>query len=99
MAEQTPPDEENTRLALTLLDDDEHALEEILRLYGPDITETLHKKFNLHRGVLTYEDIEDVVVIALHRLWNARKNYDDKKQSLRVWFYCIAENVARDVKK
>lgn len=96
---EPPPDEENTRLAMALLDDDESALEEILRLYGPDIAEILHKKFTLHRGVLTYEDIEDVIVIALRRLWDARKSYDDKKQSLRVWFYCIAENVAKDVKK
>jgi len=99
MAEPKPYDEENTRLAIALLDDDERALEEILRLYGPDIKETLYKKFTLHLGVLTYEDIEDVLIIALHRLWDARKNYDDKKQSLRVWFYCIAENAARDVKK
>jgi hypothetical protein len=32
-------------------------------------------------------------------LWDARELYDDKKQSLRVWFYFIAENVARDVRK
>jgi RNA polymerase sigma factor (sigma-70 family) len=94
-----PSDEENTRLAIALLDHDERALEEILRLYGPDITEILYRKFTLHRRVLTYEDIEDVLVIALRRLWDARKSYDDKKQSLRAWFYCIAENVARDVKK
>jgi hypothetical protein len=48
---EPPPDEENTRLALALLDDDEGALEEILRLYGPDITRLLHKKFTLHLGV------------------------------------------------
>jgi len=99
MAQPRPPDEENTRLAMALLDDDEGALEEILRLYGPDITKLLHTKFTLHRGVLAYEDIEDVVVIALRRLWDARKSYDDVQQSLRVWLYCIAENVAKDVKK
>jgi hypothetical protein len=38
-------------------------------------------------------------VSALHRLWEARADYNDKKQSLRVWFFCIAENVARDVLK
>lgn len=86
-------------MAIALLDDDEGALEEILRLYGPDITKILHKKFTLHLGVLTCEDIEDVVIIALRRLWDARASYDDNQQSLRVWFYCIAENVAKDVKK
>ena len=49
--------------------------------------------------VLHYEDIEDVVSIALRRLWDARADYDDTKQSLRVWFYCIAENAAKDVLK
>ena len=100
MAEPTPPaGDENTRLAVALLDNDERALEDILRLYGPEITELLHRKFTLHLGVLKYEDIEDVLVIALNRLWDARATYDDKKQTIRVWFYCIAENAAKDVKK
>jgi RNA polymerase sigma factor (sigma-70 family) len=99
MAEPRPPDEENTRLALALLENDERALEDILRLYGPDVTKLLHAKYTLRRGVLTYEDIEDVVIIALERLWNARASYDDSKGTLRAWLYCIADNVAKDVKK
>ena len=99
MAEPRPPDEENTRLAIALLEDDESALEDILRLYGPDVTKLLHAKYTLRRGALTLEDIEDVVIIALNRLWEARASYDDKKQSLRAWFYCIADNAAKDVKK
>jgi RNA polymerase sigma factor (sigma-70 family) len=99
MAEPRPPDEENTRLAIALLEDDESALEDILRLYGPDITKLLHAKYTLRRGALAYEDIEDVVIIALKRLWYARASYDDKEQTLRAWFYCIADNVAKDAKK
>jgi len=93
------PSEENTRLAIGLLDDDESTLEEILRLYGPVVIRALHNKYTKRLAVLKYEDIEDVVAIAIHRVWEARKQYDDTKQSLRVWFYCIAENVAKDVLK
>src|SRR5262245_45075526 len=97
-AEETP-EEQNTRLALALLDDDEDALAEILRCYAPAIIEALHARFTTRMRLLRYEDIEDVVSIALRRLWDARASYDDTKQSLRVWFYCIAENVAKDVLK
>lgn len=93
------PEEQNTRLALALLEDNEGALEEILRCYAPAIIETLHARFTTRMRVLYYEDIEDVVSIALARLWKARASYDDTKQSLRVWFYCIAENVAKDILK
>jgi RNA polymerase sigma factor (sigma-70 family) len=99
MAAPRPPDEENTRLAIALLENDESALEDILRLYGPDVTKLLHTKYTLRRGVLTYEDIEDVVIIALKRLWDARASYDDSKGTLRAWLYCIADNVAKDQKK
>src|SRR4051794_27404104 len=99
MAEPRPPEEENNRLGIALLEDDESALEDILRLYGPDVTKVLHAKYTLRRGVLTLEDIEDVVIIALHRLWEARASYDDRKQTLRAWFFCIADNAAKDVKK
>jgi RNA polymerase sigma factor (sigma-70 family) len=99
MAELQSPDEENTRLAIALLEDDESALEGILRLYGPDVSKLLHAKYTLRLRVLTYEDIEDVVIIALHRLWDARANYDDGEGTLRAWFCCIADNVAKDVKK
>jgi RNA polymerase sigma factor (sigma-70 family) len=99
MVEDESPEKQNLRLALTLLDNDESALDEILRLYGPDIIESLHARFTKRMGVLRYEDIEDAVSVALDRLWNARADYDDSKQSLRVWFYCIAEHVAIDVLK
>ena len=99
MVEDESPEEQNLRLALALLDNDENALGEILRLYAPDIIESLHVKFTKRMGVLRYEDIEDAVSVALGRLWNARADYDDSKQSLRVWFYCIAEHVAMDVLK
>ena len=99
MTADETPEEQNTRLAMALLDDDEDALAEILRCFAPAIIEALHARFTTRMRLLRYEDIEDVVSIALRRLWDARASYDDTKQSLRVWFYCIAENVAKDVLK
>jgi RNA polymerase sigma factor (sigma-70 family) len=98
IADETPEDE-NTRLALALLEDKREALEEILRRYGPAIFQTLHDRFVTRMRLLRNEDIEDVVSIALNRLWNARADYDDNDQTLRVWFYCIAQNAAKDVLK
>lgn len=99
MSEGESAEEQNTRLAVALLDNDESVLDEILRLYAPDILESLHSRFTKRTGVLKYEDIEDAVSIALRKLWDARASYDDTKQSIRVWFYCIAEHVALDVLK
>ena len=79
-----------------LLAADEETLAEILRLYGPSVGAVLCARFH---GVLNASDIDDVLSIALFRLWQARENYDARKSSLRVWFLRIAENAARDVLK
>lgn len=88
--------EENTRIAVALLDNRQEALEEILRLYGPSIIARLLK---IYAGVLKFEDVEDVLSIALRKLWNNRFRYDDNKRSVRTWLFCIADNVAKDVIK
>ena len=75
---------------------DEQTLAEILRLYGPYVIAILRSRF---QGVLNASDIDDVLSIALFRLWQARASYDGMKSSLRVWFLRIAENAARDVLK
>lgn len=75
---------------------DEQTLAEILRLYGPFVIAILRTRF---QGVLNASDIDDVLSIALFRLWQARESYDGMKSSLRVWFLRIAENAARDVLK
>lgn len=92
-------EEQNERLARALHQGDDSALADILRSYAPAIIESLHARFVTRMRLLRYEDIEDVVSIALRRLWDARLDYDSEKQSVRVWFYCIAENVAKDVFK
>lgn len=75
---------------------DEEALELILRMHGPTILALLKQKFY---GALTDTDFEDVLAAALFRLWQHRTRFDPSLASLRVWFFRIAENLARDVLK
>lgn len=77
-----------------LISGDEAALEAVLRAHGPPVKALLRRKFF---GPLTESDFEDVLAVALYRMWQYRTRYDSSRASLRVWFYRIAENVARDV--
>lgn len=81
-------------LAARLRQHDESALEGLLRTEGPAVHRVLAQKFV---SVLREADIDDVLSIALFRLWRARERYDAAKGSLRLWFFRIAENAARDV--
>ena len=81
-------------LAARLRQGDESALEEVLRTHGPAVQRVLCRKF---AAALREADVDDVLAIALFRLWQARDTYDAAKGSLRVWFFRIAENAARDV--
>jgi hypothetical protein len=55
MNEEESPEEQNLRLAMALLDNDENVLGEILRLYAPNIIEVLYSKFSKRMGVLKYD--------------------------------------------
>ncbi len=85
----SPPD-----LGARLKDGDEGVLEVILRTHGPPILVLLRQKFV---GPLTATDFEDVLAAALFRVWQHRARFDPALSSLRVWFFRIAENIARDV--
>lgn len=75
---------------------DEDVLEVILRTHGPPILALLRQRFI---GPLTATDFEDVLAAALFRIWQHRARFDPTQASLRVWFFRIAENLARDVLK
>lgn len=77
-----------------LIAGDERVLEDILRRYGGAVFALLRSRF---QGVLHHEDLEDILSIALYRLWKARSRFDDCRGSLRSWWYRIAENTARDI--
>ena len=75
---------------------DDDVLEMILKTHGPPIVALLRQRFS---GPLTATDLEDVLAAALFRMWQHRLRFDPERASLRVWFFRIAENVARDVFK
>ncbi|MEK6260893.1 MAG: sigma-70 family RNA polymerase sigma factor [Planctomycetota bacterium] len=85
----SPPD-----LGARLRAGDEDVLEVILRTHGPPILTLLGQRFV---GPLTATDFEDVLAAALFRIWQHRARFDSTRSSLRVWFFRIAENIARDV--
>ena len=88
--------EDHADLCFQLMAGDEDALAGILRAYGPTIRGVLAQKY---RGVLDHGDLEDVLAIALFRMWQHRERFDPKIGSLRVWLFRITENAARDVLK
>ena len=81
-------------LALRLRLGEEDVLACILREFGPQIRAVLSRKY---RGLLSLSDFEDVLAIALFRLWIYRQQFDPEKGSLNVWFFRITTNVTRDV--
>ena len=87
---------EQADFAQRLLDDDEQVLEDILRVFGPMVLAVVSRRY---REVLREADIEDVMSIGLFRLWKHRHRFDHRKASLKVWYFRIVENAARDVLK
>jgi RNA polymerase sigma-70 factor (ECF subfamily) len=75
---------------------DESALGEILRAHGGMLWRMLCREF---QGVLSPADVEDVISVALYRLWISRQSFDPAKAALATWFCSIARNAARDVLK
>ena len=81
-------------IALKVFDGEESALADMLVHYGPRIERGLLKKYP---GLLSLEDIEEIISDALRRFWSARDRYDDRKGSIRWLLYIIACRRARDV--
>lgn len=89
-------DDASAELERRLRAGDELVLEDILRTHGPPVKAVLKRRFST---LLNDSDWEDVLAVALFRVWQARDRFDSLKASLRVWFFRIAENAARDVLK
>lgn len=86
---------DQVELACRLMDDDESALVEILTHFGGSIVRFLvakHSEFNEH-------DAEDVLSIAIKKLWDRRQQYDESEGSLRTYLFKIEDNTAKDVFK
>jgi RNA polymerase sigma factor (sigma-70 family) len=49
-----------------------------------------------YRQSLAEEDADEILSMALQKVWQSRQSFDPAKASLRTWFYCIAQRVALD---
>lgn len=90
------PVTEQHNLADRLRNGDADVLADILSELGGVTLHVLAQRFV---GILPATDIEDVISIGLFRLWQNRARFDPSRASLRVWFFRICENAARDVLK
>jgi RNA polymerase sigma factor (sigma-70 family) len=77
------------------LDREDQWLRGLLRDHAPAVRALLRARY------LSFDaaDIDDVVIIALTRLWTVRHRYEREKSSLKTFFFRIADNVARNVLK
>jgi RNA polymerase sigma factor (sigma-70 family) len=72
---------------------EEEGLEWALTRYGPTVTRLLRFRFG---DALSNADLEDVLSIALFRLWGVRERIDEKRP-LFPYFYTVAKRAAIDV--
>ncbi len=86
---------DEVELALRLMDSDESVLGEILTHCGSSILRILVAKYSS----FNHQDAEDVLSIAVNKLWDKRADYDESKGTLRNYFYKIADHTAKDVFK
>lgn len=73
---------------------DECALESMLKEDGGLVKGTLLKRYST---VFGSADLDDVMAIAVERVWRHRDKFDPVKGSLKSWFFRIADNTARDI--
>lgn len=71
----------------------ETALGGVLCAHGPAVATLLRARypsFNEH-------DVEDVLIVALYRIWRNRRRFDPRKGRLGAYFFRTADRVAQDV--
>ncbi|QEG41321.1 RNA polymerase sigma factor [Roseimaritima ulvae] len=75
------------------MDDDESALAEILTQYGASIIGFLVAKYD----DFDHADAQDVLSIAIGKLWKRRHQYKEEDGRLRPYLFKIADNTAKDI--
>ena len=91
MAENNGPEIDEESLVLRMMDRDQSALAELLKLYGPKIRGYLRKKFG---DVLKEPELQQALNCAAFNVWRFADRFDPAKGSLRAWFVRIARNAA-----
>jgi RNA polymerase sigma-70 factor (ECF subfamily) len=83
-----------TELTRRLLGGDSQVLGDVLRLLGPRIERTIRSRLG---NALADADYDDILSIALFRLWQRRPRFDPSQARLDRWFYVLARNAALDL--
>jgi RNA polymerase sigma-70 factor, ECF subfamily len=73
---------------------DKNALAQILEAFGQPARRRLRMQLGEH---MNDHDLDDVMSIALYRLWTYRFSYDPSKGSMAHWLYLIARSAAFDL--
>jgi RNA polymerase sigma factor (sigma-70 family) len=93
MSSKKDPSHLHHALADRLRRGDESVLADILRDLAPNVRSRLRSRFG---SFLSEDDYDDVLSMALYRLWISRDKYDQEKGSLAAWFYLITRSLAWD---
>lgn len=94
MVERASPNaEEELRIALLLIEGKEEALFALLEAYAPKIKGILLKNLGT---ILADADVDDVLLIAAQKVFDAAGDFDERKGTLGGWFYRIAFRTAID---
>jgi RNA polymerase sigma factor (sigma-70 family) len=93
MPSKTDPSRLYHALAERLRRGDESVLLDILRDLAPKVRNRLRSRFG---HFLSEDDYDDLLSMALYRLWMLREKYEPEKGSLASWFYLISRSLAWD---
>src|SRR6185369_5830968 len=101
MISRAPEDDPQIRYERTLADlasrlvsGQAHALKDILQVLGRRTERVIRGRLG---HALSDADYEDVLSIALFRLWQRRDRFDPSRARLDRWFYVLARNTAIDM--
>ncbi len=79
-----------------IIENDEQALSDIIKYYF----EPLKAFVKGYYGDLFNEhEIEDIVIVAIRKFWDARNSYNDSKAKIKTYICAIATNVGKDILK
>jgi len=81
-------------IALMMMEGDPEGVRWLLQKYGGKVKAGLQSEF---RHVLAVPEIDEALNVGALKAFRAADQYDERKGSLRVWFYKIAQNAARDL--
>ena len=81
-------------IVLMMMEEDPEGVRWLLQKYGGKVKAGLRVKFGY---VLAEPEIDEALNWGAFKAFRAAQSYDERRSSLRTWFYTIARNAARDI--